>query len=164
MQGILRGNRDVGRIFELCDGLDDNNPDQRDAKKYLTQLLLIKACGAYEDEIGRIVYEKMKKSCDNEAAPFVSSSMLAYKHLSLDALKGNIVGRFGNERKRAFAGRIEGSSAVSAYNSIVNARNAVAHGRSATMTYSDLKRSLDDADRVLVELAAVLGSGGDMSN
>ena len=153
----MRDNRDVKRIVELCDELDDGDPDQRDVKKYLTQFLLIKTCGVYENEIGRIVYGRMRRSCDKEAASFISSSILAYKHLSLDSLKGNIVGRFGKEQKKEFAERIEGSGAECAYNNIVNARNAVAHGRDTTMTYDELKKTSDDADCVLAELAAVLG-------
>ena len=155
----MRDHRDVKRIVELCDELDDGDPDQRDVKKYLTQFLLIKTCGAYEDEIGRIVYGRMRRSCDKEAASLISSSILAYKHLSLDSLKGNVVGRFGKEHKKEFAKRIEGSGAECAYNNIVNARNAVAHGRDTTMTYDELKKTSDDADCVLAELAAVLGQG-----
>ena len=108
----MRDHGDVKRIVEPCDELHDGDPDQRDVKKYLTRFLLIKTCGAYENEIGGIVYGRTRRSCDKEAASLISSSMLAYKHLSLDSLKGNIVGKFGKEHKKEFAKRIEGSSGV----------------------------------------------------
>ena len=82
----MRDDKDVRRIVELCDGLDDGNPDQRDVKKYLTQFLLIKACGIYENEIDEIIRERASRSCDDEVASFVSNTMPSYKHLGLDSL------------------------------------------------------------------------------
>lgn len=51
----MRDDKVARRIVELCDGLDDGNPDQRDVKKYLTQFLLIKARGICENEIDQII-------------------------------------------------------------------------------------------------------------
>lgn len=150
----MRDHEDVKRVIELCEGLDELDPDQRDLKKYLTQLLLIKTCGMYENKIGNIVYERMKKSCDSDAASLISNVIYAYKYLKLEALKGNIVGKFSNDHKKEFTRRVEGSE--NAYNAIVNARNAVAHGSNTNMTYEDFKKNSDVADNVLVELATVL--------
>ena len=144
----------VKRIIELCDGLDVDDPDQRDIKKYLTQFLLIKICGVYENKIDSILYERMRKSCDSDTASLISSAIYAYKNLKLDALKGNIVGKFSEEHKKEFTRRVEGSK--DAYNAIVNARNAIAHGSNANMTYEEFKKNSNVASDVLVELAAVL--------
>ena len=152
----MRDDKDVRRIVELCDGLDDGNPDQRDVKKYLTQFLLIKACGIYENEIDEIIRERAGRSCDGEVASFVSNTMPSYKHLGLDSLKGNVVGKFSSERKKKFIERVDGSSAEAAYKGIVSARNAVAHGSNTTMTYDEFKKKFRDADGVLADLAAVL--------
>ena len=152
----LRDNKDVRRIVELCDGLDDDNPDQRDVKKYLTQFLLIKVCGIYENEIDEIIRERASRSCDAEVVSFILNTVSAYKHLKLDSLKGNVVGKFSSERKKEFIERVDGSRAEAAYNSIVGARNAVAHGSNTTMTYGEFKRKSRDADGVLADPAAVL--------
>ena len=152
----LRDNKDVRRIVELCDGLDDGNPDQRDVKKYPTQFLLIKACGIYENEIDEIIRERASRSCDDEVVSFILNTVSAYKHLKLDSLKGNIVGKFSSERKKEFVERVDGSRAEAAYNSIVGARNAVAHGSNTTMTYGEFKKKSRDADGVLADPAAVL--------
>ena len=63
----MRDNKDARRIVELCDGLDDGNPDQRDVKKYLAQFLLIKARGICENEIDEIIRKRAGRSCDDEA-------------------------------------------------------------------------------------------------
>lgn len=152
----LRDNKDVRRIVELCDGLDDDNPDQRDVKKYLTQFLLIKVCGIYENEIDEIIRERASRSCDAEVVSFILNTVSAYKHLKLDSLKGNVVGKFSSERKKEFIERVDGSRAEAAYNSIVGARNAVAHGSNITMTFDEFKKKSRDADGVLADLAAVL--------
>lgn len=155
----MRDDNDVKRIVELCDGLDDDNPDQRDVKKYLTQFLLIKACGIYESEIDEIIRERAGRSCDAEVVSFILNTVSAYKHLKLDSLKGNVVGKFSSKRKKEFIERVDGSRAEAAYNSIVGARNAVAHGRNTAMTYEEFKKKFRDADGVLVDLAAVLAKG-----
>ena len=155
----MRDEKDVRRIVELCDGLGDGDPDQRDVKKHLTQFLLIKACGIYENEIDKIVRERASRSCDDEVVSFTSNTVPAHKHLSLDSLKGNIVGKFSTDLKREFMEKIEGSDAENAYKGIVNARNAVAHGRDTAMTYDEFKRKSSDADGVLAGLAAVLARG-----
>ena len=152
----LRDNKDVRRIVEVCDGLDDDNPDQRDVKKHLTQFLLIKVCGIYENEIDEIIRERASRSCDAEVVSFILNTVSAYKHLKLDSLKGNVVGKFSSERKKEFIERVDGSRAEAAYNSIVGARNAVAHGSNITMTFDEFKKKSRDADGVLADLAAVL--------
>ena len=152
----MRDNKDVRRIVELCDRLDDDNPDQRDVKKYLTQFLLIKVCGIYENEIDEIIRERASRSCDAEVVSFILNTVSAYKHLKLDSLKGNVVGKFSSERKKEFIERVDGSRAEAAYNSIVGARNAVAHGSNITMTFDEFKKKSRDADGVLADLAAVL--------
>ena len=152
----LRDNKDVRRIVELCDRLDGDNPDQRDVKKYLTQFLLIKVCGIYENEIDEIIRERASRSCDAEVVSFILNTVSAYKHLKLDSLKGNVVGKFSSERKKEFIERVDGSRAEAAYNSIVGARNAVAHGSNITMTFDEFKKKSRDADGVLADLAAVL--------
>lgn len=152
----MRDNKDVRRIVELCDRLDGDNPDQRDVKKYLTQFLLIKVCGIYENEIDEIIRERASRSCDAEVVSFILNTVSAYKHLKLDSLKGNVVGKFSSERKKEFIERVDGSRAEAAYNSIVGARNAVAHGSNITMTFDEFKKKSRDADGVLADLAAVL--------
>ena len=152
----MRDDKDVRRIVELCDGLGDDDPDQRDVKKYLTQFLLIKACGIYENEIEAIIRKRASRSCDDEVVSFILNTMSAYKHLRLDSLKGNVVGKFSRERKKEFIERVDGSSAEAAYESIVGARNAVAHGSNTTMTYDEFKKKFRDAGGVLADLAAVL--------
>lgn len=152
----MRDNKDVRRIVEVCDGLDDDNPDQRDVKKHLTQFLLIKVCGIYENEIDEIIRERASRSCDAEVVSFILNTVSAYKHLKLDSLKGNVVGKFSSERKKEFIERVDGSRAEAAYNSIVGARNAVAHGSNITMTFDEFKKKSRDADGVLADLAAVL--------
>ena len=152
----MRDNKDVRRIVELCDRLDDDNPDQRDVKKYLTQFLLIKVCGIYENEIDEIIRERASRSCDAEVVSFILNTVSAYKHLKLDSLKGNVVGKFSSERKKEFIERVDGSRAEAAYNSIVGARNAVAHESNITMTFDEFKKKSRDADGVLADLAAVL--------
>lgn len=155
----MRDNKDIKRIVELCDRLDDDNPDHRDVKKYLTQFLVIKACGIYENEIDKIIYERVRRTCDEEVTSFVSGTVSAYKHLSINSLKGNILAKFSTERKREFAEKIKGSGVDDAYMNIVNARNEVAHGHDTAMTYNEFIKNSDGADCVIVELEAVLRPG-----
>ena len=148
---------DLERIMALCDGLDENDPDQRDMKKYLTEHLLIKACAGYERQIKKILLDRAGRSGDDDLKSFVTSTVKSYKIVALDSLRGNIVGRFSDKHKREFARRIEDDNAGLAYGSIVTLRNAVAHGEGAKLTYDDFRISYDRSAKVLDELEAVLG-------
>ena len=146
----------VERIMELCDGLDEDDPDQRDMKMYLTEHLLIKACAGYERQIKRILRDRAGRSGDDDLRSFVTSTVLSYKHVAIDRLQGNIVGKFSNKHKREFARRIKDDNADSAYGSIVALRNAVAHGESTSLTYDEFRISYSSSAKVLDELEAVL--------
>lgn len=149
-------NADLERIMELCGGLDEGDPDQRDAKKYLTEYLLIKACAEYELQIKQILLDRAGKSGDDDLKTFVVNSTQFYKYLAFDNLKGNIVGRFGDKHKREFARRLDKSDARDSYGSIVVLRNEVAHGKKSTLTYDEFQRHYRSAAKVLDELEAVL--------
>ena len=147
---------DLERIMELCGGLNEDDPDQRDAKKYLTEYLLIKACAGYELKIKQILLDRAGRSGDEDLTTFVVNSAQFYKYLTLDNLRGNIVGKFGDKHKREFARRLKDSDAGDAYGSIVVHRNAVAHGGKITLTYDEFQRRYKSAAKVLDELEAVL--------
>lgn len=156
MQVTLLDNSDLERIMELCGGLDEDDPDQRDAKKYLTEYLLIKACAGYELQIRQILLDRAGKSGDEDLTTFVVNSAQFYKHLAFDNLKGNIVGKFGEKHKHEFAKRLDNSDAKKSYASIVVLRNAVAHGEKSTLTYDEFERRYKSASKVLDELKDVL--------
>lgn len=143
--------------MELCDGLDEGDRDQRDMKMYLTEHLLIKACAGYERQIRRILLDRAGRSGDDDLKSFVTSTVLSYKHVTIDRLQGNIVGKFSNKHKREFARRIKDDNADSAYGSIVALRNAVAHGEGASLTYKEFRTNYSTSTKVLDELEAVLG-------
>ena len=153
---LLDNSADLERIMELCGGLDEGNPDQRDAKKYLTEYLLIKACAGYELQIKQMLLDRAGRSGDEDLQTFVVNSTRFYKYLALDNLQGNIVGKFGDKHKQEFARRLKGGNAGDAYGSIVGLRNAVAHGEKATLTYDEFRRHYKNAAKVLDELEAVL--------
>ena len=147
---------DLERIMELCDGLDEEDRDQRDMKMYLTEHLLIKACAGYERQIKRILHDRAGRSGDDDLRSFVTSTVLSYKHVAIDRLLGNIVGKFSDKHKREFARRIKDDNADSAYGSIVTLRNAVAHGEGASLTYKEFRTNYSTSAKVLDELEAVL--------
>lgn len=155
----MESHPDIARIVELCNGLDDGVSEQRDIKKYLTEFLLIKACAEYEREIERIVMDRAGASCDDDMKSFVSNTVSAYRHLALDRLQGGLAGRFSIDHKREFARRLEGD-AKDAYRSLVESRNAVAHGGKVSITYDEFKKNYGVAGKVLEELAAVLNIPG----
>lgn len=151
----MRSYPDIERAIDLCNKLGDNDPDERDMKKYLTEFLLVKTCAAYEVEIERIVFERAQKSGDGNLARFVSNTIESYRNLGLDSMRGNLVGKFGARHKAEFASRLDLRS-KRAYESIVSDRNAVAHSMRSSMSFNEFIVNYSIAHKVLEELSVVL--------
>ena len=146
---------EIKRIIELCNKMDDGIPDQRDIKKYLNECLLIKACVEYERKIGQIVSDRVGESGDEDLKMFVLNIVRTYRHLAFDSLLGNLVGKFSDDHKREFTRRLD-DDVKCAYLSLVDSRNAVAHGGKVSLTYDEFKEHYAIAGKIFDELDVVV--------
>ncbi len=125
---------------------------------FLTVYLLILICGAFENELERLVVERAKRAMDDDLTSFVQNSMKEYHGLKVSDLKGKLLKKFGVKHTSSFEGFLQREwEAVQKYQNIVTNRHSIAHGTPIYMTFEELIGSYSESKKVLKEIQTILG-------
>lgn len=126
---------------------------------HLGDYLCIVICGVFEDCVEHLLGQRAGKAQDAELEAFVTSLLADnFRNPKDDKLAG-ILGRFSDRYKRSYRKRIKPQSrAASALDSIVETKNAVAHGAGHTSHRSvqDVEDYYRRAMRVFEVLEGIL--------
>ena len=119
-----------------------------DVQVLLTQSILILVCAEFEKKIQRLVEDRCASVADEAVQRFAVSCLEnVFRSLRIAELSG-LLGRFGKPHKKKFMDALDEQS-KNMYDSILNQRNAVAHGGSVNATLGDVKTYYTEAHKVL---------------
>lgn len=149
----------IDDAMRLCENhLRLTNTWGTDIESYLTRFLVIFICGKYERELERMINARAESTKDKGIASFIAELIFHKDWVHLSEIRGEILGRFGEEYKKAFDKRLYGSVAPISYENIVIDRMSSAHGGGLTknITFKELKNSYKEADKVLTVVSRIL--------
>lgn len=146
-------------LLELCEKhLDDTGTRGSEIESHFVQYLLVRICAEYEIRINLMVERRCSRSRDQHLRRFANhGAKQACKHFTISDIKGNILGRFGEDYKDTFNNLAMNTTAHTAWNNIYYNRQAVAHKAGAVMSFSDIKANYKESMAVLDALAQSLG-------
>ena len=146
---------DIESELAVCESHLMKIPNESDIQSFLTQFLLIRIHGKFEDEIGNILTNRIRRCNDSEIINFFQESFESYRHTKLQDLK-SILKKFDENKKVSFDKKIRNTEPEIRYNNIMVNRNKAAHNAPIGMDFNELKRSYFEAKKVLIALESVL--------
>ena len=136
-------------IIEDCQQhLDDTNSRNSIVEFYFTQYILIVLCAEVQEKIYQIVERRASTTRDVEIKNYVVSSV---QRILRSVKKGEIAGFLGlfgqhiKEKLDTFLSEEE----ITIYNSAVEQRHNVAHKQGAQITFNELIKAVDIADKLV---------------
>lgn len=128
---------DFDSIHESIKKVDSYKGDAEIAS-YLCGFLAVKICGVYEDCIEHLICQRAARATDTEVYQYVKSSIAeSFRNPKFSRII-EILSKFSSAYVDALKNGIDHKSRV-ALDSIVDNKNAIAHGRSSNVTLSDIK-------------------------
>ena len=122
---------------------------------YLTQYLLVRIYAEFQTRI-TLLFERRCRSSDAHLMNFARwGASESCKKFLIGDLKG-LLGRFGDDYKNDFHGRVVNTLAHTAWDNIYNNRIAVAHKAGCVMSLNDLKHHYEKSLEVLEALVKTL--------
>ena len=138
--------------------LDDTKSGSTEIESFLTRYLIVLVCGAFENEIRKLVVDRAMVAKDDDLTTFVTKTISNYRSLKASDLRGKLVGRFGQRHRDGFGKFMsEESEIVTRYNNIVRNRHSVAHGRTVNMTIDELEDSYRKSLKMIEIIRKLLG-------
>ena len=149
-------------LFELIKIRKWVNKNQQDTfTKYLTSYAVIKACARIEVLIKEIIYEILTKNGSAYAQNFVNHHVIDSPDNPSTHKIARFLDAFSGEMKKQFEEKLKKSDNIkSDLNSLVNLRNAFAHGRDMTSSIDTIIKYYLSAVEVIILLQEVLGVHG----
>jgi hypothetical protein len=140
----------IDRAIELCrEHLDRTNSRGTEIEVYLTQYLLVLIYAAFEEEIERIVVERLCASSDPHIEAFAKSALDAvFRSMGISEIAG-LLGRFSPEYKGRFQERISGTRAGTFFMNIVTGRHQTSHSAGAAVTFREVEAFYEEGHTVL---------------
>ena len=141
----------IDDALDLCeDHISPEDIIDREVENLLVQSLLILICAEFEKKFQDLVIERCSSVSDAAVKEYIKSyTRTILRSLRLDAVS-DLLRRFGALHREAFKRlRDENSKADLMYSNIVTNRNAVAHGRGSSVTFSDLKQYYEEGHVML---------------
>ncbi len=156
----------VDNTLRLCEEhLTRTGTKGTEAEDLLTKYLLVVICREFEQEIRRLVLERVRLTKDPHIIAFIERTIKFYRMLKVKDLKGNLLGKFSDEHVSRFEQKISefqrdmGSGDIlSDYGSVLTYRDTVAHGGSI------FYMNLDELNRYYVNSLKVIEAFGDALN
>lgn len=105
---------------------------------YLSSFLAVMVCGVYEDCIEHLICQRAAKAQDTEVYQYIKSTIAESFRNPKFVCIVEILTKFSRGYADALKNNIEHKSKV-ALDSIVDNKNAIAHGRPSNVTISDIK-------------------------
>ncbi len=105
---------------------------------YLSSFLAVMVCGIYEECIEHLICQRAAKAQDSEIYQYVKSTVAESFRNPKFARIVEMLAKFSHVYANNMKNSIEEKSKI-ALDSIVDNKNAIAHGRPANLTISDIK-------------------------
>ena len=151
----------VENTIKLCkEHLDITGTKGTEIESILTKYLLVYICGAYETEIKKMVAERAAKAGDKELESFIRSTIKTFRSLSIEDIRGSLLGRFSDGYKSSFDSKILGTEAATRFSNIILNRHSLAHGKEINITFDELVESYYKAEEVLIAIKEALCISG----
>jgi hypothetical protein len=140
----------IDRAIEACtEHLAQTNSQGTEVEAFLAQYLAVMICGAFEEEIERIVVERLAASNDPEIEAFARSALDAvFRSTGIREISG-LLNRFNPEVKKRFQDRICGTRAETFFTNIVTHRHQTVHSGGTNVTVRELADFYDEGHTVL---------------
>lgn len=125
-------------------------------ESFLTQHILILLCAEMQQEIYKIVEQRLSSNSDQRIIRF---GLVASQKLLRSVKKEEIAGYlcyFGDDLKDGFKNAFTDQE-VAIYNNAVNSRIDVAHRHGAVISFDDIKQAFMVAEKILLEVEKSLG-------
>lgn len=147
---------EVDSALQVCSQHLGNTKSRRTSiESFLVLAFLVYMCREYDLEIWRALKQRAQRSGDVDLASFVIQSVKSHRHLSLDDLRRNILGRFSRECVGVFDSKVSQKHKIG-YANIMRNRNTVAHQGPVSTTFQELELHHADARRILTAFAEAL--------
>lgn len=147
----------VDDAIEQCrDHLDRTQTLGSPIEAFLVRHLLVLMCATFEEEIERLVADRVSQSADSAVQEFAKSCVnQVFRSIAVKELSG-FLGKFGVVCKQVFQTQVNGTRAETFYGTIVSNRHNVAHSVGANVTFVELVNSYEEAHVVLDAVRAAL--------
>jgi hypothetical protein len=140
----------IDQAIESCNNhLTQCKAKGTEIEAYLTRYLLIFICANFEEEIEKIVINKVKKICDDSLISYVESSLSQiFRSIKTGEISG-LLNRFGSQYKDKFQTMASGSQEETYFNNIVINRHMTAHSSGPNITFDELVLHYEKAHVIL---------------
>jgi hypothetical protein len=143
-------------IQKCKEHLDATNTHNTEIESYFVQYLLTRICAEYETRIVILVQRRCSRALDLHIKNFViRGAKDASRNFNIGDIAG-ILGRFGDDYKKAYQTAVYQTTAHVAWDNIYNNRQAVAHKNGTQMSFGDLTKNYAESLVVLDTLIAAL--------
>jgi histone H3/H4 len=123
---------------------------------YLASYLTVLVSGAYEDCVEHLLSQRAAKTGDAEIANYIQTSVdRNFRNPNFKNIL-RLITAFSHQYAQELNARVD-SKATGAINSIVNNKNDIAHGRSATVTIRDVENYHKRCMPIFEALEDILG-------
>jgi hypothetical protein len=145
----------------LLDGIDNAIKDilsfsniSSQEQAYLAKFLVVYICGIYEEIIETLINEMVSHNSNTEISNFIENNLKRYfRNPDIGAIKG-LLGSFNDDWK-SIIDQIP-PKYLSALNSIVSNKNALAHGGVINITLNEILTYYNDSKLVIEEIDKLL--------
>ncbi len=121
---------------------------------YFAKFLVVFICGIYEETIEVIINERISRLNSHEVSKFIRNSVRwSFRNPKIDNIK-KLLERFDDSWEKSMD-RIS-SKAKTALNSIVDNKNALAHGDPCNVTLSDVIEFYQNSRPIIEEIDKVI--------
>ena len=122
---------------------------------YLTQHILVILCAEMQQEIYRIVNDKVAKTANGQVLHFISAAQSKMLRSVKTSEICGFLGHFDTKHKEDLNSSLSDQE-VSAYNNAVSDRHEVAHKQPVYITFSELKNACNIATKILETINIIL--------
>lgn len=150
------------RLFKKADNLKNLDGFDTEVRAQFTWYLCVRTSGYIEISIKVILHEYAKSYADSYTANYVSSQLKFSRNPKKQQI-AELLGKFSPSWKDSFNQQTKGNIGES-LDSIVNNRNAIAHGNNVNLTFSELERYFNDAKKAVNILFKLCKSHSPNSN
>lgn len=140
----------IDHAIKTCEEhLDRTNARGTEIEAYLTRYLLTFICATFEEEIEKIVLQRIAGSSDPYIEAFAKSALDAvFRSIKTGEIAG-LLNRFSPKHKEKFQTAVNGTRAETYFNNIVLGRHSTAHSLGANVTLRELVEFYEEGHTIL---------------
>lgn len=153
---IVREQQYLDNLFAKISNIQRISPDDIDLQAHWARYLCILVSGFLENSISTIYIEYAKKKATPQITNFVEHKLERFQNPNMEK-NFQLMASFDEEWGKQFKIRTEGEIKA-AVNSIVKLRNDIAHGKSVSTTYINIKNYYQSSKKLLDVIEDILSS------